>query len=44
MYAQSIKRNFKQYATAKPCVLRNRSIEALAELAHGLVDGEAAVA
>jgi tRNA 2-selenouridine synthase len=44
MYAQSIKRNFKQYGTARPCVLRNRSTEALAELAGGLVDSESAAA
>ena len=40
MYAQSIQRNFKQYAQAQPCVLKDRSPVALAELARSLVDSE----
>ncbi|WP_372659506.1 tRNA 2-selenouridine(34) synthase MnmH [Hydrogenophaga sp.] len=40
MYAASIARNFQQYPQALPCVLRNRSPEALAELAVSLIRSE----
>lgn len=38
MYAQSIERNFKQYGSALPCVLKDRSPAALSELARSLLD------
>ncbi|MGI9218024.1 MAG: tRNA 2-selenouridine(34) synthase MnmH [Hydrogenophaga sp.] len=38
MYAQSIERNFKQYGNALPCVLKDRSPEALSERARSLLD------
>src|SRR3990167_822066 len=37
MYAQSIARNFKCYGQALPCVLRDRSAEALADAARRLI-------
>lgn len=37
MYAQSIARNFKCYGQARPCVLRDRSAEALADAARELI-------
>jgi len=40
MYAQSIERNFKQYGQALPCVLKDRSPAALAELARSLLERE----
>lgn len=44
MYAASIQRNFKQYGQALPCQLRNRSPQALAEVARSLVDCDNTVA
>ncbi len=44
MYAASIKRNFKQVAQAEPAVLRDRSPEALAELARALIASDTAIA
>lgn len=40
MYAASIRRNFKQYAQAKPAVLLDRSGHALERLAHMLIASE----
>lgn len=40
MYAASIQRNFKQVAQAEPAVLRDRSAQALAELAQALIASE----
>ncbi len=42
MYAQSISRNFTQFASARPLALRDRSDQALAEAAQALIAGEAA--
>jgi len=44
MYAQSIQRNFRQYDTALPCVLADRSPAALANMALELVVAEASAA
>lgn len=41
MYAQSIGKNYVQFGSALPCKLPNRSPQALAEAASGLVAGEA---
>ena len=43
-YAQSISRNFKQYAQAHPCVLRDRSKISLDKAAASLMASEAAAA
>jgi tRNA 2-selenouridine synthase len=43
MYAQSMPRNFAQFAQAHPLRLRNRSCEALAEAAQALIASERAI-
>ncbi len=44
MYTQSIQRNFRQYGTALPCVLADRSPAALSDVARELLAAEASVA
>lgn len=43
VYAASIRRNFVQYAQASPCVLSDRSSEALTALARSILTQESAV-
>jgi tRNA 2-selenouridine synthase len=44
MYTQSIQRNFKQYGSALPCVLPDRSVQSLSEAARQLIASAAGAA